>query len=429
MKRRNFLRDVAVTSILLACNKRNLLPEATSVQSSATHELMISTDYLHFNSYGQSLSTGGSNGQPTTIVSKVQKYDSVMPNFGVRSIDYKTKTATKFVPLVEKLSRSTALGETLCSGSCEMFSQAMETKAFRLHAAASGQGSSTVLDLSKGTTAYQRLIKDIQTANTIAGKEGKTFSVGAIGWTQGEKDYNNNTSYNDYKLRLKQLNTDVNNDVALITFQGTSIPFIIGQVSSHNRAPDSMADPNIALAQLDLGINHPNFTLATPMYMLDYWPDNTHMNATGYRILASYYGYAMKKFLIDGVKNFIYPKEYYLEGTTLVIKFNVPMAPLVFDTERVADPGNFGFSVKDSANANIAINRIDIIDGDTVRIVCAGVPSTVSYAINGKGKKAGRLLGPRGCLRDSQGNSIVFDPAGTNWKLHNWTPIFKLTVA
>jgi len=428
MKRRNFLRDVALTSILLACNKRNILPEGTSVHSSATNELMISTDYLHFNSYGQSLSIGGANRTPTTVVSTVQKYDSVMANLGVRSVDYGTKTPTKFVPLIEKLSAATVLGETLCSGSCDMFNQAMGAKTFRMHAAASGASNSSVLQLAKGTKPYQRLIRDIQTAKNIAVNQGKTFSAGAIGWTQGEKDYTDNTSYNDYKLRLGQLNADVNNDVALITQQTAAIPFIIGQTSSHNKAADSMADPNIACAQLDLCINHPNFTLAGPMYMLDYWPDNTHLPAISYRILASYYGYAMKKLLIDGVKNFIYPKEHHLENTTLVIKFNVPVAPLVFDTERVVNPGNFGFSVKDSNGGNISISAIDIVDGDTVRIACASIPSTASYAVNGTIKKAGRLLGPRGCLRDSQGDTIVFDPSGTNWKLHNWTPIFKLTV-
>jgi len=428
MKRRNFLRDVALTSVLLACNKRNILPEGTTVQSSATNELMISTDYLHFNSYGQSLSIGGTNRTPTTVSSTFQKYDSVMPNLGVRSLDYGLKTPTKFVPLVEKVSRNTVMGETLCSGSCEMFCQAMGEKTFQLQATASGQGSSTVLELSKGTKGYQRLIKDIQAAKNIAGKQGKTFSVGAIGWTQGEKDYNENTTYDDYKLRLEQLNADINNDIAQITLQNTQIPLIIGQISSQNRAIDSMIDPNIALAQLDLCINHPNFTLATPMYMLEYFLDNTHMTSINYRILASYYGYAMKKLLIDEVKNFISPKEHYLEENTLTIKFNVPVMPLVFDTERVVDPGNFGFSIKDSSGSAISINGIEIIEGDTVRIICASIPYTVSYAINGKNKKAGRLEGPRGCLRDSQGDSIVFDPGGTNWKLHNWTPIFKLTI-
>ena len=92
-----------------------------------------------------------------------------------------------------------------------------------------------------------------------------------------------------------------------------------------------MADPNIALAQLDLCINYPNFTLAMPMYMLDYFFDNTHMTGINYRILASYYGYAMKKLLIDGVKNFIYPKRHNLEDNVLLIKFNVPVKPLVFE--------------------------------------------------------------------------------------------------
>lgn len=48
------------------------------------------------------------------------------------------------------------------------------------------------------------------------------------------------------------------------------------------------------------------------------------------------------------------------------------------------------------------------------------------FPIKGISKRAGRLEGRRGCLRDSQGNNIVFDPQGTNWKLHNWAPIFKL---
>jgi hypothetical protein len=102
--------------------------------------------------------------------------------------------------------------------------------------------------------------------------------------------------------------------------------------------------------------------------------------------------------------------------------------PLVFDTVRVADPGGFGFTAKNSAGTVIKINKVEIVSGNTVKIKCANPPSFISYAINGNAKKAGRLLGPRGCLRDSQGNTIIFDPEGTNWPLHNWTPIFELNL-
>jgi len=96
-----------------------------------------------------------------------------MPGLGVRSFDYSTETATHFVPLIEKLSNNIVFGETLCSGSCEMFCQAMKTKTFQLHATASVQSNSTVLELSKGSKGYERLLKDIQTANNIAAEKGK----------------------------------------------------------------------------------------------------------------------------------------------------------------------------------------------------------------------------------------------------------------
>ena len=94
----------------------------------------------------------------------------------------------------------------------------------------------------------------------------------------------------------------------------------------------------------------------------------------------------------------------------------------------VKNPGHFGFTVRNAAGNKIIIKKIEIIQGNAVKIVCANTPSSVSYAINGISKKAGRQEGPRGCLRDSQGDSIIFDPEGTNWKLHNWAPIFKLNL-
>jgi hypothetical protein len=82
MKRRNFINDVVLAGILLACNKRDILPKQSVVQSSAISDLMINTNYLHFNSYGQSLAVGGTNNQPSSVVSIMQRYDSVMPDLG-----------------------------------------------------------------------------------------------------------------------------------------------------------------------------------------------------------------------------------------------------------------------------------------------------------------------------------------------------------
>jgi hypothetical protein len=419
------------TVLLFACKKEDTALKTGNISKQTTDTLTTdtsTTEFLGFDSYGQSLSIGGDAGKLAYVVSTTQKYNSVMPNLGVRSLDYPKQKATSFVPLIEQLSTSGTFGETLVSGACEMFAQSYPDRPFILHGVASGTGGQTVLQLSKGSSNYTRLTNDMQSAYSTAEGMGDTFSLGSTGYTQGEADITAGTDYDDYRQELVQLHDDINVDIPAITGQTNSIPFIVGQVSSINRTSASKANPEIALAQLDLCINDSGFTLATPMYMFDYLSDNTHFDGLHYRMLAAYYGYAAKKLLIDGVKNFIYVQESSVVTNDIYLTFNVPVAPLVFDTIQVVNPGNYGFTVKNSSGKNIKLKLVEILGDDTVHIKCASSPSggQLSYAINGQSKRAGRTSGPRGCLRDSQGNTIIFDPEGTNYPLNNWTPIFRI---
>ncbi|MEP6465516.1 MAG: hypothetical protein ABJB05_04390 [Parafilimonas sp.] len=411
-------------ALLISCTKRDNSFNIVKSFSYANDSIQF-TDFVGIDSYGQSLSIGGDNNLPNSVVSVTPEYNSVMPDLGVRSLDYPNKKPMAFVPLVEHLNAAGNLGETPCSGACSMFNQVMDVKTFQLFAVASGKSSQSVAELSVNPD-YHRLITDVTTANNIAKGMGKTFSLGAVSYIQGEADITLGTSYDTYLQTLSQLNINVNNDVLPITAQSSAIPFVVGQTSSSNRSKASMAYPAMALAQLNLCMNNPNFTMGTPMYMFNYLADNTHLSAATYRILGAYQGYAIKKFIVDGVKNFIYPISTTQINDTITVNFNVPVAPLVFDTMQVVNPGNFGFVVKDSVGTVVRIKSVSIIDGNAVRLICGRKVAELRYAINGITAKAGRLQGPRGCLRDSQGDSIIFDPQGSNWPLYNWTPIFDI---
>lgn len=420
----NRMKKIFIILIIsLACCNKQATSLSNHVANNISIDTSISTDIVGFNSYGQSLSDGGDGGLPNAVISTTQYYNSIMFNLGVRPLDYHAgQVPTSFAPLVEKLSGNTVMGETPCSGASDMFIQAYPQRTFQLFGCSSGQPSQTVADLSKGGQYYQRLISNTSTANTLANNIGKSFSMGAIFWTQGTADYTNGTNYDDYYNSLFQLQQDASNDIDSITGQQNSVPFLIGQSADQNRQAASMSNPTAALAQLDLAENDPNFTLATPMYLFDYLSDNTHLNDTNYRRLGAYYGYAMKKFLIDGVKNFIYPLSTQTNSNRITITFNVPVQPLVFDTDKIIDPGAYGFNALDASGNQIKIKSISLISGNAVQIICARQPSFITYAINGQSKKAGRTQGPRGCLRDSQGDSIVFD----GYHLYNWCPIFKI---
>ena len=112
----------------------------------------------------------------------------------------------------------------------------------------------------------------------------------------------------------------------------------------------------------------------------------------------------------------------------VIIHFSVPCPPLVLDTIQVAKAANYGFSVISPDNRDISTGIT--IDDSTVCIRCSSLPTgcKVRYAVNGDRMKSGNLHGPRGNLRDSQGNRIMVPIAGKVHPLHNWALQFDINV-
>ena len=110
------------------------------------------------------------------------------------------------------------------------------------------------------------------------------------------------------------------------------------------------------------------------------------------------------------------------------ILFNVPCPPLCFDTISVRKISNYGFNVIRKDDADI-ISDIKI-DGDTIIIKCKESPigCKMRYAVNGEYLKSGWRIGPRGNLRDSQGNTKQIEIIGKTYALHNWCYQFDYLV-
>jgi hypothetical protein len=100
----------------------------------------------------------------------------------------------------------------------------------------------------------------------------------------------------------------------------------------------------------------------------------------------------------------------------------------------VTNPGNYGFSLVDaSGNALSMTTPPAITGGNTVRITAdATIPAGAKLRygfIGDQGYKPGRLYGNRGCLRDQQGDYIVFDTPELNARMDNWCLVFELTLS
>ncbi|WP_336956699.1 sialate O-acetylesterase [Acinetobacter johnsonii] len=381
----------------------------------------------HILSYGQSLSMGAT---ATTLLSSSQPYHNLTFNTGPR----KDTEATSVIPLVEQFNNPsidgyTNRGETHCSGMANYASRAMmlengiNPQDHVIFASTAGHGGYTIDQLKKGSAWYSIFIDHVNKAKSL--NVAKSYHVPVVPWIQGENHAVSGglqTPYEVYKAGLIQLQSDANTDIKAITGQVDPVRFITYQMSYAARTW-----PDIAKAQLDLARENDNFMLATPMYHFPYAGDNIHLTNMGYKWMGAYFGRAYKQYMIEGRRpDFINPLSAQIDGSQIIIKFDVPTLPLQIDTFSLASTINAGFKVMDGAS-EIAIISVTASD-DTVILQLASTPATdmrVRYALDYLGAGLSITGGASGNLRDSTTDSIMI--AGVEKPLYHICPHFELT--
>lgn len=272
-----------------------------------------------------------------------------------------------------------------------------------------GQGATAIANLSKGTLPYQRFIENIQTAYETSQERGWDFKVPAICWMQGESDIvdNPNTIYHDM---LTQIWKDMNDDILQITHQRDSIPFICYQANSLTRAEQFKAnsyvcrETEVPQTFVNLLRDNKHFWASGPTYPYTCVNEKIHIDAQGQQAIGELAASSVIG-ILRGAERFrgLIPTQTESDKDTIIIHFNTS-SQLVLDTIQVRKAEYFGFSVINKENKNI-IQKV-VLDSSSVKIICSESPigCRIRYAVNGDYMKSGNQHGPRGNLRDSEGN-------------------------
>jgi len=368
---------------------------------------------------GQSLSIGSN----ATVVSTEQPYQNLMLNPGVRA---GVNNLTSFVPLIE--TQDGKFGETIASGMANLVAELEEAKgrSYVISASAHGVGGQNYANLKKGTNSFTAGMTQVQAAAAIAAGQGDTLAVRAVAIVHGEADHNGGTA--NYEQNLLEWQSDYEADITAITGQTSPVPMFLCQMSSWSKynTPTSL----IPFAQLAAADARPErIYVVAPKYFLPYAPDGVHITGHAERWLGEYYAKAYQRALIDGEPWIpLRPRAISREGAVIVADFHVPSPPLVLDTEKVSDPGNFGFEFWDNSGAPPAIIGVELIGDAQVQITLAAEPTgdmeRLRYAYTGQpGNVAGPMTGPRGNLRDSDPT-----PSRHGYGLHNWAVHFDESI-
>jgi hypothetical protein len=265
----------------------------------------------------------------------------------------------------------------------------------------------------QGWNSFARTISAVTAANGLEAN----YQFSSLGLVHGESDEALGTT--TYRSGVETLYVDYNTDIKAITGQTEDILLFLCQMSSHTYY--NKTEGVIAPQQLDLAENNPNIYLVCPKYFMEY-EDGLHLTTQWSRILGTYYARAMQSVISGSPWVPLSPSSAVLSGASIVINFNVPVTPIVFDTGRVVNPGNFGFSYSDSTNSAL-ITSVTITGPSQVTIALSNAPSganrQIKYAMIGvSGARSGPVTGARGCLRDSDDTQTYLNTDAYNWCVH-----------
>jgi hypothetical protein len=374
----------------------------TPTLSSAIGPIGVEMNYInHLLSTGQSLAVG-LNGSP--VLSSTQPYSNLM------------LSGTSLVPLVE-----TSV-ETMGSAMANIITNLIAGNNYQVAVSNHGVSATGYIGLKQGTAPYANGMDQVTKAKAAATILGTPYRVIGVTVVHGEGDSISGGTAS-YEGWLRQWQIDYETDVKAITGQVGTIPLYTDQMSS--QTGNNMATSGMPLAQLAAAENNPGkIILVGPKYQYPY-VDNVHLTNQGYRMMGEYFGKVIKKVAVDRATwTPLSPSRIERSGNTIYAQFNVPVAPLVFDTTIVSARTNYGFEYSDSTSS-ASISSVELEGTDTVKVTLSATPTGSSqqlrYAYTGT---AGSNPGPQnagsaaGNLRDSDTTTALSGNILYNWTVH-----------
>jgi hypothetical protein len=404
------------------------------------------------------LSTGQSNAvanDGVPVLSTTQPFSNVMFDVGImtaadcdRDGCRTYQKPTSFVPLVEGDSFWYPV-ETMSAGLANEAAELAGDKRHAVLVTLHGRSGNTYWCLRKGGCDYhegkgyvepfEEAMMQVADAKRLADAAGKTYVVRAVTAVHGEADHYMYTDHaveyplpgtdgksviHDYGEGLVEWQRDYEEGVRAITHQSILVPLLVSQYSHWNDAPHS----NVPYLQLRAHVSAPGKVVVVgPTYALPYGPDCLHFTNEGERHLGEYFAKAYARIVVEGRRwEPVRPKSVTRDGGVITIRYVVQKPPLVIDTERVTDPGDYGFEYADDSGAPPAIARVELAGPDAIRVTLAAAPTgankRIRYAYTYHGCP-GPVGGARGNVRDSDAAPSVDGYDLFDWSVHFDEPV------
>ena len=367
---------------------------------------------IHYIGTGQSLKAGGStiSQAPVTTASEA--------DYGVISFSTGPKVDFKYDTLDESLLGSaTPARENV--GTRPGQESPSSGIAYKIHeltghtvlASTAASSGTDIAGISSGTAAFTAATKMIQAAVAMAEELDMEY-IPVLVLIHGNQNAANGTTVASYRAAMESLRAQYETVINAATGKTQSLHMFVGQLSNiipYGGTAGTTKTNTIGIAQYQEARDNEFIHLASAQYARPY-SDGEHLTSAGYRTEGEVIGAVVGEWLNDNTKSSLVPVESGVvqSGNTITIPVKGCVGNLVIDTDRVTDPGNYGFLITGGTIASVAVSG----SGESAQIVITKTDSTattrISYAETGiAGQSPGALTGSRGCVRDSHAGTSL----------------------
>jgi hypothetical protein len=285
---------------------------------------------------------------------------------------------------------------------------------FRTLSFAAATGGAAYDSIKKGTLTYNNMLTALTRAKQLAEAKGWRVIVDGCMVKHGEA----NSSTVAYLANLLEWQSDIDADVKAITGQLADVHFVMNQPSTH-----TTATPRAIQAMLDAHNTSPYHHLAGADYPFGsaYAADELHMTGPGYYWIGEQMARAWRQALWSsaGKSKIVQIISASRTGTSVVMNYEVPVPPLVFDTTTLTERDVRGFRFFDSSG-QVSISSAAITGPAQITLTLGSTPSgsgeRIEYATAPQADPKTAASRPRGNVRDSSNDTS----AHTGRALHNW---------
>ena len=363
---------------------------------------------IHVMITGQSLAEGGAYNSPGPVTTAAQADYGIVCFLTGPNVDFLHQTTLdpelleSVIPCRENVGLYPTR-ETVGSG---IGWQIHERTGHTVLISNAGASGTAIAGISAGTPSFDGATQMIQAAVAMADELGMEY-VPVMVLIHGNANAAAGTSISSYRAAMETLRLQYQGVINDASGGEYSLPMFLGQLSNvmpYGGPAGTTKSNRIGVAQYEEARDNEFIHLASAQYARPY-SDGEHLTSIGYRTEGEVIGSVIGDWINDNTKSSLVPIKSGVvqSGNTITIPVNGCVGDLVIDTNRVTDPGNYGFLIEGASIASVAVSG----SGASAQIVITKTDSTpatrVSYAETGiAGQGPGVVYGSRGCIRDSQ---------------------------